>query len=377
LPLAAQRDDRVVRVRTFLTALEIMKKTAFILAAACVVGAAASGFAQNTTPTRELSIQLRSDLVATGDVKLKDVVENAAYLPSDLAERVVCFRDGREKATLLLSDVEAALATAGIRPDAIHLGGAVKCQITFNGDTATQATPADGLLAWAGEEQPTGPQTASFTDWDQAGVATGTDTAKPTTSLHAQLAQAVADRFGLPGGSVDLAFKPRDARLVALPHATLQSLRGDDLGRIRFRLVIDGAAHDVTGQASATIPQTRLVVPVARGAQLRSEDLATTPARITRLADRSVTPEDALGQEAARGLDAGSVLTPDRLAPQTLVRRGQPIAVSLSSGGVELRILCTAMQDGTLGDAIRVKNDKTGKQLQVVVTGKAAAAINH
>jgi flagella basal body P-ring formation protein FlgA len=113
-----------------------------------------------------------------------------------------------------------------------------------------------------------------------------------------------------------------------------------------------------------------LARPVPRGQPLSADDLQLEERDASMLGTGYLTSlEEALGLEARSPLRAGLVLNPNALAAPLLVRRGERVTVLARSGGFEVRSEAEALEDGSLGELIAVKNLHSGRIVEGVVTG--------
>ncbi len=80
--------------------------------------------------------------------------------------------------------------------------------------------------------------------------------------------------------------------------------------------------------------------------------------------------------ELARNLQAGEALRPADIRPAILVRRGQTVILTVTTpGGLQVTLRSEALQDGKLGDAVKLKNPESGREISGIVTGRNAARI--
>lgn len=69
-----------------------------------------------------------------------------------------------------------------------------------------------------------------------------------------------------------------------------------------------------------------------------------------------------------RGLVAGRLLSSNDLKPQTLVKRGSPVTLRYTKGGLTIQLQALALQDGTRGQIIAVQNTSSRKKMMARVT---------
>ena len=80
--------------------------------------------------------------------------------------------------------------------------------------------------------------------------------------------------------------------------------------------------------------------------------------------------KDAVNQELMRDLRPGMPVRPYDVRPVLMVKRGETVTLSISQGpGVVISAQVEAMQDGKLGDQIRLKNRDSGRIVSGVVKG--------
>lgn len=72
------------------------------------------------------------------------------------------------------------------------------------------------------------------------------------------------------------------------------------------------------------------------------------------------------GKTAARNVSRGTILTREMIALETSIRRGDRVSITAISGAVKVRTMGTALQDGSVGQQIRVKRDNGGTLTGIV-----------
>jgi flagella basal body P-ring formation protein FlgA len=91
--------------------------------------------------------------------------------------------------------------------------------------------------------------------------------------------------------------------------------------------------------------------------------------------DHLLTRDQIVGQQAARDLKPGTVLTAKLIDPVPLARNGQYVTVTLNEGGLQVRTVAKAMESGSFGQTIKVKNDQTQDVYDVMLTGPQQATM--
>ncbi len=95
-------------------------------------------------------------------------------------------------------------------------------------------------------------------------------------------------------------------------------------------------------------------------------EVALQPSEMSALSN----PKDVVNMELLRDLPANTPLKSFDLKPMVMIKRGQLVIVSIGEGkGFLISIRAEALQDGQLGDQIRLKNTESGRSISAVVTG--------
>jgi flagella basal body P-ring formation protein FlgA len=113
----------------------------------------------------------------------------------------------------------------------------------------------------------------------------------------------------------------------------------------------------LTGDVKVMQPVVVTQVPIRRGELIRPAMLGTETRDLSRLRNLYYTDTAAVvGKEARRHFAAGSVLFASQLKAPLAVERGQRVQIVARSGTVEISSRGEALEDGSLGEQIRVRN---------------------
>ncbi|MCC5792692.1 MAG: flagellar basal body P-ring formation protein FlgA [Legionellaceae bacterium] len=82
------------------------------------------------------------------------------------------------------------------------------------------------------------------------------------------------------------------------------------------------------------------------------------------------------GQVSKYRLNAGSVIHPSVITTEKIIKRGQQVDIEAKSAGFSVRMQGEAMNDGYLGDVIRVKNSTSKRIIQARVIGSHSVRVN-
>lgn len=148
----------------------------------------------------------------------------------------------------------------------------------------------------------------------------------------------------------------------------IRILAGLALFALAFGLAMPSRADD-----AATIP-----VPlrdIARGQVIAYDDLVEQPVT-GNVGGNVVTDIDAvIGMEARKPLRAGSTIAYSELREPVLVPKGSLVTLRVSLPGIELTTTAKSMDQGALGEVIRVMNMSSMRSVQAVVTGHGTAEV--
>ena len=114
-----------------------------------------------------------------------------------------------------------------------------------------------------------------------------------------------------------------------------------------------------------------------KGHLIRHNDVHLMKKEITNLNSLHLSdPTRAINLVLKRTLRKGDIINANTLAKPTLINRGDQVSILASNNGFTISMKGTALKKGSLGDKIRVKNTRTNKIIQAVVTNKNTVKVN-
>jgi flagella basal body P-ring formation protein FlgA len=142
--------------------------------------------------------------------------------------------------------------------------------------------------------------------------------------------------------------------------------------RMRFAVRCPDAAgwryeYVVRAKVSALVAVT--AAPVAANAALTDADVTLERRDITAIADPIGAAADAVGQTSRRSLRAGEVLRAGQLAAPLLVKRGEAVVMLARHDGIEVSTAGEALDAGSRGAVVRVRNAASGQVVRMRVAG--------
>lgn len=322
------------------------------------------------------TLRLRAQAtIHAGPVTLADVLdfsEAAPQLREAIGGQHATAAVGQAGSTLVVSheQVVQRLTALGVNLSRVLVGGALRCRVTV-------LPPPEPPAAVAAE---------SAAPLLRAGVAV--EPADGPHTLAAALRAHVARELKVEPRQVELVVDRASADFAQLTSPpfdfSIQSLRGGRLGLREFRVNIrrDGRLHH-TLQIGAEARLMRRVVVAARplniGTQITRDGIE--------LAERIFSDESAIGldtieplvgQQVARFVAAGQMLTQADVQSVELVKRARPVTV-ISDGVVAVRAVGMALDSGGYGDSIRVRlgeSRRERRELRGVVVGVSTVRID-
>jgi len=335
--------------------------------------------AADSTPSGTL--ELRQEATVSGpDVKLKQVcrwsdADSAVFTP--IADTTLLQFSGTDSyRTISMEEINQTLHEAGVNVAMINFTGSTSCTISRSD---AQADSQQTIQQWIDTQQPA------------AGSATPVQTpvtdAKPDPNFHTLRDLLVADlsqRLSIPAETLQLTFSAQDDRLLSLAEPVfkfdVQPSRARALGNVSWQVTVqtDSASRKVILNATARAWLDEVVVaqPLAIHKVLEAADFTARRELVDSLPNRQLLHLDqCVAQEAAEDLRPGTVMTAQLVNPVSLVKPGQLVTIELRHGSVELRSVARAMEQGSLGQTIRVRNENTRDTLDVTVTGNQEARL--
>lgn len=299
--------------------------------------------------------------------------------------------------SISLDEVRRTLKDAGVNLGAIHFAGAIACTITR---TDVKYDEAAALREWVGARDGKSPA-APPQDIPATGLARATSAlpiqpadvasakapadASPVKTLRDLIMADAAARLNLPADSLQINFSPADEKFLNLAEPqfkfNLAARRVYGLGEAAWDVSI------ITDLGSKKVPivatvrawqeQTVLVRAVPYHGVLQDADVLKKRILSERLPDDPLLAYDqCVGQQAARELRPGTVLTAPMVSPVDLAKPGQFITVTLVTGSVRIKTVAVAMEAGAYGQSVRAKNEATNAIYEVVLTGPQEGTIS-
>lgn len=162
-------------------------------------------------------------------------------------------------------------------------------------------------------------------------------------------------------------------------NATLES-PATPVGRVTVRLACESS--DVRWRlfvpAQVSLFQQVLVVarPMARHNVIAAQDVLMLERDVGLLGEAYITdPNQAIGMRLRRAVGSDMVLAPNHLEQDEIIKRGDQVVISAANTQIAVRMPGEALDSGTVGNQIRVKNTRSGRTVNARITGPGQVSV--
>jgi flagella basal body P-ring formation protein FlgA len=316
---------------------------------------------------------------STNEITLKQLcgwseADADAFAP--VADLVVDRFDGAESTHVVsMLTIKTTLRQAGVNIGNISFKGSTECVVArgLAIDTADKPVTVDTKEAAAPAVVPAAERLAP------AGEA-----ATPFHSLKDRLTEDLSQRLNIPIDRLEVSFSNKDTNTLNLAeptfHFDIEPRHVHDLGRVTWDVTVTTGNNKekVTIAADARAWENELIVgrPIASGQVITERDVTEQKVLLDQLPmDTLLTKSQAVGEQSSRQLSPGAVLTGRLIEAVEMARSGQSVSVTLNQGSVQATNSVIAIESGTLGQTIRVRNPETREVYEVTLTGKQQAVV--
>jgi len=351
------------------------------------ISEAAEKFAPVDTIKTGSTIELRREAtVIGGEVKLRNIcrwsdADDAVMQP--IADLTLARLDDKTPfASITIPEIKAILSQAGANLGTLNFVGSTSCSVNRSDANVNKA---DSLEKWI-EASQANPSPALVTTPKSAPtiLEEKIEANVQSETLRQLLKNDLASRLSLKASDLQFSFKPQDDQVLDLSSQLFQfhiePFRVKNLGNVAWDVTIVSGktsrkAH-ITANARAWQTQAILARPLAYQQVITADDLEERRTLVEIIDnDPLVMKSQAVNQQASRDLKPGTVLTGKMLDPVQLVKAGQLILIDAKSGGVNVTSTARAIENGTFGQSIKVKNETTKETLVVTITGPQRAEL--
>ena len=206
----------------------------------------------------------------------------------------------------------------------------------------------------------------------------------PAAVVEEEVAKLVRDR--LPEGRIDMQFDaPADLHVPAemAPTVSIQDFRLEPNSG-RFTATIRAPAtgdvylrHTVSGRAESLVQVPVLADRLRSGAVIGPSDLAWIELPSSRVPlDVATSEDDLVGMSPRRVLGSDVPVRLGDLRPPVVVGRGQRVTMNVRYGVLSVTATGRSLEDGAMGQFIRVVNIDSNRTVEALVTGPNQVAVD-
>lgn len=270
----------------------------------------------------------------------------------------------------------------------IHLGDLFSDAGARSGEVVAQA-PAPGTKVVYDAAWLTARAREQELIWDPRSRFDQTTVERASQAINAdaialELRRELGDR--LPTGAVEIALDNPGIRLF-VPASGSTTVAVDGLtydprnGRIAAYVSVPDADANaervhIGGRVFRLIDVPVLTRNVAPGEAIAAGDIQTVSLRAERLNQNYVgNVSDLIGRTPKRSIRPGEPVRPSDIQVPLVVHRNDLVTVTLQTATIMLTAQATALEDGAVGQAIRVNNTRSKKTLDATVTGPGNVAL--
>ncbi len=143
--------------------------------------------------------------------------------------------------------------------------------------------------------------------------------------------------------------------------------------RIEYTIYLNGSKYKTFWITARVEPLVKTIIAakdIKKGEIIKADDLklAKLPERSAKKGFSNVA--DIVGKIAKVNIPKGTIVKKSSLKPNFLTLRGKPVKIVYSKGNINIELLGVALENGALGDIIKVENLSTRKILLCKVVGK-------
>ena len=207
---------------------------------------------------------------------------------------------------------------------------------------------------------------------------------QPLSSITAAVAsasKAKAEQQGYSNITVDV--RPLDSRLrlplCSKPLSTFSPSGSDSLGATSVGVRCSGekswtiyARTNVSAQKAIPL----LARPLPRNTLITKSDIVMTDQPVQASMQGVITdPDQIIGMELTRALNAGSPIKPNQLRAPKIITRGQQVILISGTNGLQVRMQGKALKDAVAGERVKVTNLSSGQQIEGIANTDGTVSV--
>lgn len=202
--------------------------------------------------------------------------------------------------------------------------------------------------------------------------------------IHDALVAALRERGAGKDIEVELAASTSNLHIAADKASTvgIEGLNFDP-GTGRFVATVAVPANDpaaartrITGRIHKMVSVPVLAEAKRRGDVIEASDIQWRDMRAAEVRDHVITDDGELvGMAAKREIKADAIVSVSQIRRPILVAKGAIVTIELAHGGMSLSAQGKAIEEGSLGDVIKVTNVRSKKTIEAKINGNNRVAV--
>ncbi len=192
-------------------------------------------------------------------------------------------------------------------------------------------------------------------------------------SIEAAILQSLVERTGHERWRVAVEIEKDDTLRFADwgNNFTVDGGRRPWTGRQRFQLSAKGISKPA--EVRATVVKVHSVLfartAITRGSLVRAADVEVREHEGSVPSLAISDPKQVIGMVASRTIAVDTIFTDGQVSAPKIVKRGETVTVFARTGGITVRTMAVARQDGAMGDLVQVESVDNKKRFAASVTG--------
>ncbi len=347
-----------------------------VIISALVSATLAAGALADSITLRDGDIEPAARVVTLADVA--DLDGDWAQAWADLV--VAPMPTERLELTVQMDDVRRTLDGQKVHWGKLSLRGRRSLTVTRR---AAAAEPVEPVTPQPQPQAEATPTTVTANPVGEIDI-----TAPAATTLRDHVRQLIERTHAVGGDDLRITYLQDDSPAWSLTDAgcrfELEPMDRDLLGRVPI-VARRWQGETLLGSERVSVDVSiRRVVVTANHALQRNQTITAEDVTVESrwMADGRVRSFDSVepivGQVAAHSIRGGQAIGADDVRPELLVRRGQQVTVRAISGGLVVKTVARAQEDGGLGELIEVEvrnSDKTRERFHAKITGNRQAVM--
>lgn len=152
---------------------------------------------------------------------------------------------------------------------------------------------------------------------------------------------------------------------------------GQQKGKMQVHITNDGHPQVLSGMFSVLVKVPVLKTAGHKGQVIKEQDIQLLQVPERTLKYNSITDHKSLvGKELKNNYPANKQLFSKDLRNAQIIKKGAVVAMHFAKRNLHIETKGTALEDGGLGDHIRVKNVSSGKVVQATIVNAGAVVID-